>query len=164
MATRFQATTAAVIVPLLAASPAAAQGRATGSMRVDANVLNTCTVQAQPLAFGMVPVVNLTPLQTTARVVVKCGPNIAFTVALDNGQHFAGQRRVHNAGMNAYLKYQVHSDPARTMPWGSGAGQTVAAVTDASGDASLIAYGRITTALLVFAGPYTDSLTVTVSF
>ena len=133
-------------------------------MRIDANVLNTCTVQAQPLAFGMVPVVNLTPLVTTARVVIKCGPNIPFTVALDNGQHFSGQRRVYNAGLNAYLTYQVHSDPARTRPWGSGAGQTVSATTDATGNATLIAYGRITTALLVFPGPYTDSVTVTVSF
>ena len=83
----------AIALPLTA-SPAAGQSRATASMRVQADVLNTCTVQAQPLAFGVVPVVNLTPLETTARIVVKCGPNIPFTVALDNGQHFAAQRRV----------------------------------------------------------------------
>src|SRR5687768_11734098 len=164
MAIRFQASSIAALVLSLAASPAAAQGRATASMRIDANVLNNCTVQAQPLAFGMVPVVNLTPLETTARVVVKCGPNIPFTIALDNGQHFAAQRRVHNAGLNAYLAYEVHSDPARTSPWGSGAGQTVSGNSGASGEATLIAYGRITAALLVFAGPYTDSITVTVSF
>lgn len=164
MAIRFYQDRITVLVLLLAGTPAAAQSRATASMRVDANVLNTCTVQAQPLAFGMVPVVNLTPLETTARVVVKCGPNIPFIVALDNGQHFAGQRRVHNAGLNAYLTYQVHSDAARTSPWASGAGQTVSATTDTTGNATLIAYGRITTALLVFPGPYTDSITVTVSF
>ncbi|MCA1661000.1 MAG: spore coat protein U domain-containing protein [Novosphingobium sp.] len=129
-----------------------------------ANVLNNCTVQAQPLAFGTVPAVNLTPLETTARVVVNCGPNIPFTVAFDNGQHFAAQRRVHNAGMNAYLEYEVHSDPARTSPWGSGAGQIVSGNSGASGEATLIAYGRITAALLVFVGPYTDSIAVTVSF
>ena len=138
---------AAAIALVLTASPAAAQLRATASMRVQADVLNTCTVQAQPLAFGMVPVVNLTPLETTARIVVKCGPNIPFTVALDNGQHFASQRRVYNAAMGAYLTYQVHADPARTNPWGSGAGQTVSATTDATGNATLTAYGRITTAL-----------------
>lgn len=155
---------AAAIALTLTASPAAGQSRATASMRVQADVLNTCTVQAQPLAFGVVPVVNLTPLETTARIVVKCGPNIPFTVALDNGQHFAAQRRVYNGEMNAYLSYEVHSDPARTNAWGSAAGQTVSATTDASGDATLTAYGRISTALLVFAGPYTDSVTVTVSF
>jgi spore coat protein U-like protein len=148
----------------LTATPAVAGGRATAALRVAATVVNSCTVQAQPMSFGTQPIITFATLDTTATILVKCGANTAFTVAIDNGTNFTTARRVHNVGWNAYMPYLVHSDAARTQVWGGAAGTTVAGNTGASGLSTLTAYGRITSPGIVFPGAYTDSVTVTVNF
>ena len=148
----------------LTATPAVAGGRATAALRVSTTVLNSCTVQAQPMSFGTQPIITFATLDATATIVVTCGPNTAFTVALDNGTNFTTSRQVRNVGWNAYLPYQVHSNAARTQVWGNSAGTTVAGNTGLSGQSTLTAYGRIVSPVIVFPGAYTDSVTVTVNF
>lgn len=145
-------------------SAPASAGRATASLRVTTTVLNSCTVQAQPLSFGTQPIIQFAVLDATATVIVKCGANTAFTVAMDNGQYYAAGRRVYNTGWNQYLPYEVYSDAARTQVWGTGPGRTVAGNTGLSGQSTLTAYGRIDSPIIVFPGAYSDLVTVTVNF
>ena len=116
------------------------------------------------MSFGTQPIVQFATLDTTAIVIVKCGANTAFTVAMDNGQNYASGRRVYNNGWNQYLSYEVYSDAARTQIWGNTTGRTVAGNTGLTGQATLTAYGRIVSPVIVFPGAYSDLITVTVNF
>lgn len=148
----------------LAASPCAAAGRATNQFRVSVNPISSCTVSATPLTF-LIPVPTNTNVDSTSTIAVKCPPNTAFTIDIDTGLHANGiNRRVYNAGYNAYINYDVYKDPPRSAVWGTGGAKNVAGNSGATGIVLQTVYGRVASVKTLKSGSYRDTLTVTITF
>lgn len=138
---------------------------ATGTLPARLQVDTACRLNTEPLAFGTA---NLFSGQIDAITTVRlsCGPAVAYSVAIDNGQNFNGQRRLYGGvwgGFQLYVPYEIYRNAGRTQVWGSAAGTVVTGTTPINGDVTLTAYGRVPNSL-VLARPYSDSVTVTVSF
>ena len=148
----------------LAASPCAAAGRATNQFRVSVNPISSCTVSAAPLIF-LIPVPTNTNVDSTSTITIKCPPKTAYTVDIDTGLYSNGiNRRVYNAGFNAYINYDVYKDPPRSAVWGTGGARNVAGNSGVTGIALLTVYGRVASVKTLKSGSYRDTLTVTVTF
>ena len=148
-------------------SSSAFAGTNSGSMLVNAIILNSCTVIATPMAFGTLSVLGGSNYNSTSIITLTCTPLTAYDVALDNGLYSSsGVRRMRNLANSAYISYNIYSDASRTAAWGSTSGNnTVAGTTDITGIKLLTAYGRIpSSATSVAAGVYDDTVTVSVTF
>ena len=134
-------------------------------MAVSIEITSNCTVAAGPLAFGTVAAA-VAPSQTaTASIEVACGPDVAFTVQLDDGQFASdGTRRALDPVTGRTIGYEIFADPAHTRRWGSLETQSVASVTASAGTERLTAYGLIGSDTQIAAGSYGDVVTVTTSF
>ena len=149
----------------LTAGVARAQASASASLAVSVEVTPNCTVAAEPLAFGAVTAANAPSQTATASIEVACGPDVAFTVQLDDGQNAAGQtRRAFDPATGQYVGYEIYADPAHTRRWGSLEMQSVAGVTATTGTQRLTAYGLIGSDTQIAAGAYGDLVTVTTNF
>ena len=148
----------------LAASPCAAAGRATNQFRVSVNPIASCTVSAAPLIF-LIPVPTNINVDATSTITVKCPRNTAFTIDIDTGLYANGiNRRVYNAGFNAYINYDVYKDPPRSAVWGTGGAKNVAGNSGLTGTVLIPVYGRVASVKTLKSGSYRDTLTITVTF
>lgn len=146
-----------------AAAPAVA-GKATYTMPVSVNVVSGCTVTAAPLVFSM-PVPSNATFDSTSVILVRCNPNLPFTIDLDNGlQPQGNNRQVFNAVANAYLRYDIYKDPPRSQVWGRGNTRNLAGNSGPFGLAVYPVYGRLTGRANAPAGGYQDTVTITVNF
>ena len=160
---------AVVLVSGGLASGSVAQAQATNSasatIAVSVEVLPNCTVAAGPLAFGAVTAAEAPSRTATASIEVACGPDVPFTVALDDGQHSGdGTRRALDPATGEYLAYEIFADAAHSQRWGSFGEQAVVGVTTSAGAARLTAYGQIGGEATISAGSYGDVVTVTTNF
>lgn len=154
----------AVVAVALAAAPAIASAKSlSGTMTARANVDASCRLVTEWLSFGTVK--GFTGIvDATANIRLICGPGIAYTVAIDNGLHFNGQRRMFNGTpARSYVPYQLYRNSARTQVWGATAGSVASGTTPSSGLVTLIVYGRVPDTK-VLARPYVDTVTITVNF
>lgn len=148
----------------LAASPCAAAKRATNQFRVSVNPVSSCTVGATPLVF-VVPLPVNANFDSTALLSVKCPPNTAYVIDIDNGLNPQGvNRRVFNAVANDYLTYDVYKDPPRSQVWGKGNLKNVSGNSGLTGLFVYTVYGRLNAKSNMKAGGYRDTLTITVTF
>lgn len=133
---------------------------AVARVRVD----TSCRLTAEPLRFGGANIFS-GQIDATTSIHLRCGPGVAYSVALDNGQNFTTQRRMSNGvgGWFAYVPYQIYRNAQRTQVWGAAAGTMVTGTTPANGDVTLTAYGRVPAAI-VLPREYSDVVTVTVNF
>ena len=149
-----------VLALATALTPAAVVAKTT--MVIDADVQRTCNVAALPMMFGTIAVIfaNAT---AQASIFVDCTPSTSFTIAIDNGQNFNGQRRMARIGpgFGNFLNYEIYRDAARAQRWGTTPAQVVTRVAPANGKMTLLAYGRATGS--VAAGPFEDTVTVTIT-
>lgn len=166
MGTRAHPLGSSALTALLAGAVAAtsAPARADNTMTVRAVVTRGCNVNALPMMFGNIAwfMPNAT---TQTSILVDCTPNTAFSVAIDDGENFnAGQRRMRRigAGVGTYLNYEIYRNAARTQRWGTALAQVASGVTPADGRVTLTAYGRATG--FIVAGPFQDTVTVTITF
>lgn len=133
------------------------------TLQVSGGVTRGCSLGLQPLMFGQVAF--LFPTATAQSfVLVECTPGTTFTLAMDDGQNFNGQRRMIRTGpgFGTYLNYEIYIDAARTRRWGRTAAQTVTRTATGDGAVNLQAYGRANG--FVAAGPFRDVVTVTITF
>ncbi len=148
----------------LAASPCAAAGRATNQFQVSVSPVSSCTVSALPLSF-FIPVPTNVNVDSTSTITIKCPPQTAWTVDIDTGLYSNGiNRRVFNAGYNAYINYDVYKDPPRSAVWGTGGTKNVGGNSGPTGVSLLTVYGRVASVKTLKSGSYLDTLTVTVTF
>lgn len=150
---------------LVAAPPAVSAGTLTGTMDARMTVDASCRVFTEPLQFGRANIFSGV-VDATANIRLRCGPAVAYSVAIDNGQQPNGaQRRMwHGAGgWFRYVNYQIYRNAARTQLWGSTAGNVATGTTPANGQVTLVAYGRVPNSIVLPAA-YLDVVTVTVSF
>ena len=153
------------VLSCLPASAAMARGSATATMAVSVEVTPNCTVAAGALAFGTVTAAQAPAQTATAAIEVACGPDVAFTVELDDGQNGGnGTRRARDPATGRSIGYEIFADPAHTRRWGSLETESVAGVTASTGAERLTAYGQIESAGPITAGAYGDLVTVTTHF
>ena len=156
----------ATAVAAFAAAPIAASAKTlTNTMDARLRVDTSCRLTTEPLHFGNVNIFSGI-VDTTANLRLQCGPAVAYSVAIDNGQNANGaQRRMSNGagGFFAFVNYQIYRNAARTQVWGSTAGNLVTGTTPANGQVTLTAYGRVPNSI-VLPRDYVDVVTVTVNF
>ena len=154
----------AILGAALAAVPVAASVKTTTNtliarMRVD----TSCKLFTEPLAFGNANIFS-GQIDAQANIRLQCGPAVAYSVAIDNGTHYNGNRRMWNGGtFFSYVNYQIYRNAARTQVWGATAGTMATGTTPANGRVTLVAYGRVPSTI-VLPSEYTDVVTVTVNF
>ncbi|MEO8071061.1 MAG: spore coat U domain-containing protein [Acidobacteriota bacterium] len=124
-----------------------------------------CSVTATGMLFGPYNVFDLTPVDSTATIALKCATkdkNIKITLDRGGNSTF---NRVMDSGAN-HLNYNLYLDATRSNIWGDGTAGTVAYLDSnpANGTVSIPVYGRIPAGQDVSVGAYTDSILVTVHF
>ncbi len=132
-------------------------------------ILDPLSVSATALNFG-----NYIPTgASTANTSVKisCGllgldllPNFSISLSAGNAPAPSGR---YLAMSGSHLDYNIYADPGFATVWGDGGSgsitQTFAGVLSL-GNITFTGYGRIPAGQYVAAGPYTDVVTVTVSY
>lgn len=154
-----------IAAALLGVAPVSVSAKtATATIDADLRVDTSCRLNTEMLAFGNATIFT-GQIDAIAQFRLSCGPAVAYTVAIDNGLNFNGQRRMANGngGAFAYVPYQIYRNAARTQVWGSTAGTLVTGVTPIDGEVTLTAYGRVP-ASIVLPRVYIDTVTVTVNF
>lgn len=153
-----------IALVLVAAHSGVAAKTVSNSMVSRVRVDTSCRLTAEPLSFGTANIFS-GQIDASTSIHLRCGPGVAYSVALDNGQNFTTQRRMANGmgGWFAYVPYQIYRNAQRTQVWGSTAGTMVTGMTPVNGDVTLTAYGRVPAAI-VLPRAYTDVVTVTVNF
>lgn len=127
------------------------------------DVDTSCRLTTEPLAFGTVNIFS-GQVDATASIRLRCGPAVAYSVAIDNGLYYNGQRRMWSGGtFFAYVPYQIYRNAARTQVWGATAGNVVTGITPVNGQVTLTAYGRVPNSIVI-PRAYIDTVTVTVNF
>ena len=120
-----------------------------------------CNLNVQGVIFGSYDVFNMQSVESTGNVAVTCDVSTPYSIALTPGSgNFAS--RTLTSGANT-LAYNLYADPARTSVWGDGTAGTVT-VSGSAVSANHTVYGRIPARQNVFAGSYSDLITVTLSF
>ena len=120
-----------------------------------------CNLNVQGVIFGSYDVFNIQSIDSTGNVGVTCDVSTPYTIAFTPGAGSYALRTM-TSGPNT-LGYNLYADPARTSVWGDGTAGTVT-VAGSAASANHTVYGRIPARQNVFAGSYSDLLTVTLTF
>jgi spore coat protein U-like protein len=149
----------------LLAAPDLRAATTTGSLGVSATVLDNCTINAVPLAFGTYS--SAANKDATATITVNCSTGTAYTVALDLGLGVGSvlaSRKMQGPQPTDLLNYQIFSDTGRTALWGPTVGVNTVAGTGTGVDQPITVYGRVTAGQAVRAGAYTDTVGIVVAY
>ena len=118
-----------------------------------------CTVSPGTINFGTYSTILAIPLDATLTLNVTCTPKTKVTVSI--GPSFTSgstsPRQMSSPTTATLLNYNLYSDKRRATIWGEG----MSSVTINS-NKTIKVYGRIPNSQAVFAGSYSDSLTVSV--
>ena len=146
----------------LAFVPGARAATATTTMPVNADVVASCTVSANPLAFG-----NYSGLAVshTTTLTVECTTNTAYNVGLNAGTGNGGTTttRVMTGGTGR-LDYQIFQNATHTSNWGNTVGNDTKAGIGNGAVQTLTVYGEIPAGQFPPVGSYADTVTVTVDY
>ena len=141
----------------------------------------SCTVSSTSVAFGVYDPIESSsmPLDGSGQITVDCFPNFTFfTASLSTGVAGSYAARQMASGANR-LQYNLYLNAARTTVFGDGSGstQTATCITGVTAfgctgsnpggqgrRARLPFYGRIPAGQDVAAGPYSDTIQVTIIF
>lgn len=116
------------------------------------NTIGNQTIDAQTTGAG------------NGSIVMECSNGTTFTIALDNGQHYASSTRsMVNAGNPAVLlNYALYQNVARTVPWTN---SSPLSGTASGAPATFPVYGRIPPGQTgITAGTYNDTIQVVISW
>lgn len=161
---RFVALSVATVLAVVPAGVSA--GTKSGTMKTTVTVDPSCRMTVSGLSFGNANLFSGV-VDATTTINLTCGPAVNYSVAIDNGQYYNGQRRMYGGpgflGFGEYVTYQLYRNAGRTQAWGATAGTMATGTTPANGKVALTVYGRVPNSV-VFARPYEDTVTVTVNF
>lgn len=131
---------------------------------------SNCTVNTQPLNFGVYGTVNDLPMTTA--ITVTCsgvGNGLPFdlSVSADSGSY--APRQMQRTGGGAILNYFLYTDASRSTTWGDGTGGTSlihGTVVKGATSATATVYGLVRGGQNVRPGSYatTTPATVTLSY
>jgi spore coat protein U-like protein len=135
---------------------------AAGSATIQASYPPTCTIIANPLAFGTL-YSTLTAVDQSTSIETHCSAGSAYTMSLNGGLTGATDpaAREMQSGANR-LRYGIYRDSNHSEPWGTGA---AALTSSGSGTSQSIAvYGRVQPQPSPPSGSYTDTVMVTIDY
>jgi spore coat protein U-like protein len=141
------------------------------------NANAACTVSTTPVNFGSYDVLSSASLDSTGSVTVDCSvgvspPNPPVDVLITIGQSANSgsfnPRKMKNATGRDLLNYNLYSDTTMVSIWGDGTGGTstviLSKVNKNAPPVVTTVFGRIPGGQDVSAGPYSDVLTVTITW
>lgn len=134
---------------------------------VTANVIDSCTVAATPLAFGNYNGISASVLDATATITPTCTLGTTYTITLDAGVGAGAtlSTRKLTGLAGATLDYAIYTDPTHSTFWGNGGGGTGTRAGVGLGVAqSGLMYGRIPAGQATAVGSYLDTITVTLTY
>lgn len=156
---------AALVAGVVGTSQPVQAGSATASFAVSASVTANCTISAGALAFGGYDPVSTnaaSPLNGSSTLTVACTKGTSATIALDNGLHASGGRRMVGGTNGDFLSYALYQDNGYSTAWDS---TTTKAYNAASKAASAqTVYGRVAAGQDVSVDAYTDTVVATITF
>lgn len=145
-----------------ALSGSASAATANSTMGVSATVQATCSITANPLAFGTY---TATQLDAATTLSVTCTNTTTYNVGLDAGGGTGATVAIRKMANGAQLlNYSVYSDSARSTVWGTTIGTNTVAGTGNGSSQSLNVYGRIPAGQSPTPGSYSDTVTATVTY
>jgi spore coat protein U-like protein len=134
------------------------------------NGVSSGSINFGNLSFGNIYAISSQNVdgQTTGSgngsIVMECSTGTAFTISLDNGQHFtSGTRAMANSTNSAVLlNYALYQNSARTVPWTSASPLTATSTGVAT---TYDVYGRIPGGQSgITAGTYNDTVQVVITW
>lgn len=138
---------------------------ASTSFAVTATVNASCSISANPLAFGGYDPFSASPNDALTTLSATCTATTPYTVGLNAGTGSGATvaTRKMTSSSNT-LNYSLYQDAARTTVWGSTIGTDTVAGTGIGTAQSLTVYGRIPASQNVPAGNYNDTIIVTITY
>jgi spore coat protein U-like protein len=136
-------------------------------------LLQSCSVSATALSFGLYDPSSATARDSTGTVTVTCtvtllGVSASWDILFSTGSSGSfTPRRLFSGGDS--MQYNLYSNAGRTQVWGDATGGT-AKVSDSqflligTNQYSYTAYGRIPALQDLAPGTYTDTITVTLNY
>jgi spore coat protein U-like protein len=136
---------------------------ATTSFQVTTVVQATCTITANPLAFGNYSGLML---NSSSTISVTCSKATAYNVGLNAGTTTGATvaNRSMTGPASTLLKYKLFSNSGYTTNWGNTVGTDTVAGTGSGAAQPLTVYGQIPAGQLVRPGSYADTITATVTY
>jgi spore coat protein U-like protein len=136
---------------------------ASASFTVTAVVQATCTIAANPLAFGTYSGLLI---NATSTLSITCTKTTSYNVGLSAG--VAAGATVTNRSMtgpfSTLLGYKLFSNSGLTTNWGNTVGTNTLAGTGNGALQPLSVYGQVHAAQYVRPGSYTDTVTATITY
>jgi spore coat protein U-like protein len=151
---------------LILASAASTAGTVTATFNVTATVVNACGIDITDMAFGDYNPTSPAPQTSSSSVSVRCTRLTPYDVRLNKGIHGSDvtDRKMKGPGANDVLNYTLYRDPAYTQNWGDTNGIDTLEGVGTGLTENHTVYGRIPAEQNANSGPYSDVITVTVSF
>ncbi|MDB4071118.1 spore coat U domain-containing protein [Amylibacter sp.] len=138
------------------------------TFEVKTNVVGACTLTTTDLDFGDYDTTATEVTTADSKINHTCTAGTAGTIKISQGSTSNGSstnalplREMMNDGVNA-LAYTISATPSGAS-WGNTADEGFAFDSDGT-ETEVAVYGVIATGLPVFAGAYTDTLTVTIHY
>ena len=133
----------------------------TNSLNVTANFENSCNlISATDLNFGQID--NLSKIITSAAAVtLSCPLNTTWKVGLDQGLNYDGTTRRMRNGTD-YIAYELYQDASYNKTWTN---TNTSPGVGTNGTQIIQIYGKVPqSAVMVPAGEYQDTITVTLTY
>ena len=136
-------------------------------------LLQSCTVSAVPVSFGLYNPLSGAPVVATGTVTVSCTVTLlglleSWTIALGTGNSgsFSARRMANGAST---LSYNLYTSAAYTNVWGDGSGSTTlvnggAPLTIGTTNTDYTVYGRLPARQDAAAGIFTDMIVITLNY
>lgn len=158
----------------LAAAMVPAFAQTTGNINISANVIATCSIATNPLAFGAYNALSGTALRVDTTLSITCSQGSAPSISLGAGNNLTGSQRRMSDG-TAFLNYAIYQPAtsaagaacAYTDSWGNGGAFGTALVTVPAPNLNARTYnvcGEIPPGQSAPTGAYTDIVVATVAF
>jgi spore coat protein U-like protein len=144
-----------------------AQGAATATLNVSANVKTNCTIATDPVNFGNYDATTGAAVDQAGAIRITCTKGTPSTISLGpGGNSQAGQRNMSGGTPAGLLKYELYSDAGRTQVWADTAGKIFTAPSAPDNlEHAFPVYGRILSGqTTVSQGGYSDTVLATVNF
>lgn len=94
-----------------------------------------------------------------------CSAGTAYSIGIDNGSHASGTQRRLAGGTSEFVDYNLYSDNAYAVPWGtSGAGLLTGIATAIDTPIPFPIYSEVPAQTTPSASTYTDTVNVTVTW
>jgi len=142
---------------------AMAQTTATADLTVTLNILGSCTVTPQTVAFGDQTSLSLALDTLTSTITLNCSSGLPYELGFGPGQaNQGGQRRMASGGN--FVNYGIYRDNAYTESLTAVGGANTFSGTGTGGDQTHTIYARLPAQTATGYGAYQDKPVMTIQW